>query len=126
MEQDLREFIKNTIRNINEGLPQDYTIKGEIFFDVSVITSSNKSGGMSIKVLSGNLDKEKQVVQRINFRVVNKVEEKISIETGFQIVQRFIKELTSVIPNSDMESEQVYNKSSYKVSKNHRKKKHNI
>ena len=83
MEIRLQEFIKKTIEEINSGLPKDYVVDETIDFKVSVTTSTNKSGGVEIKVVSGGIEKGNELVQTVSFAVVNEVEkEKADKKTG--------------------------------------------
>lgn len=71
METTLQEFIKKTVAEIQSGLPEGYELSDEIAFDISVITTTGKQGKVDIKVISGEVDKENQIVHNINFGVVH-------------------------------------------------------
>jgi hypothetical protein len=71
MEIRLQEFIRKTIEEINSGLPGDYVVDDTIDFEVSVTTSTNKSGGLEIKILSGEISKNNELVQKVFFSIIN-------------------------------------------------------
>lgn len=71
MEIRLQEFVRKTIDEITSGLPDNYVVDDTIDFEVSVTTSTNKSGGIEIKVLSGEISKENELVQKVFFSVIN-------------------------------------------------------
>ena len=71
MDSTIKDFIRKAVQDIHAGLPEGYEISDEIEFDISVVTTINKKGGMNIKIASGEIDKEKQTVHSINFGVVN-------------------------------------------------------
>jgi len=71
MDIRLQEFVRKTIEEITSGLPGDYVVDDTIDFEVSVTTSTNKSGGIEIKVLSGEISKENELVQKVFFSVIN-------------------------------------------------------
>lgn len=57
MEIRLQEFIRKTIVEINSGMPDAFVIDETIDFEVPVTTSTSKSGGLEIKVLTGEISK---------------------------------------------------------------------
>lgn len=71
MEIRLQEFIRKTIEEINSGLPDDFVVDETIDFEVTVTTSTNKSGGLEIKVLTGKISKENELVQKVFFSIIN-------------------------------------------------------
>ena len=71
MDIRLQEFVRKTIEETTSGLPGDYVVDDTIDFEVSVTTSTNKSGGIEIKVLSGEISKENELVQKVFFSVIN-------------------------------------------------------
>ena len=71
MDASIKDFIKKTIEEIQAGLPAEYDISDEIKFDISLITTDNKKGGVNIKIASGEIDKEKQTIHNISFGVIN-------------------------------------------------------
>ncbi len=97
MNDSIKDFIQKTLLEINEGLPSEYEINDEINFDISLITTTNKRGGLDIKIASGEIDKEKQTVHRINFGVINpkKQQETWAIQ-GNSIISLITKGLSSL------------------------------
>jgi hypothetical protein len=71
MDATIKDFIQKTVEEIHSALPDGYEISDEIEFDISLITTTNKKGGVNIKIANGEINKEKQTVHSINFGVVN-------------------------------------------------------
>ena len=71
MENSLKEFIQKTIEEINSGLPENYVVDDAIEFEVSVSTKQSKSGGLEIKILTGEISNSNEFVQKVSFAVVN-------------------------------------------------------
>lgn len=90
MSISLQEFVRKTIEEINAGIPKGYVIEETIDFEVSVTTSTNKTGGIEIKVLSGSIEKENQIVQTVLFSVINKVDKKRSEKNAGDAVIKLI------------------------------------
>jgi|GEM_PF-5277686 len=97
MEIRLQEFVRKTIEEINAGLPQGYVVEETIDFEVSLATSTNKSGGVEIKVVSGGIEKGNELVQIVSFSVVNEVDkersEKKSGDTVLKYIDKGLKKL---------------------------------
>ncbi|MEI8201460.1 MAG: hypothetical protein WCH34_00495 [Bacteroidota bacterium] len=104
MEILLQEFISKTLEEINEGLPGGYIIEGTIDFEVSLTTSTNKSGKVEIKVISGGLEKGNELVQNVYFSVINELEkkrsEKNSADTIFKYIEKGLKKINTISEKS--------------------------
>lgn len=92
MDSTIKDFIRKAVQDIHEGLPEGYEISDEIEFDISVVTTVNKKGGMNIKIASGEIDKEKQTVHSINFGVVNPKQKEAALQKNATAVIGYIKE----------------------------------
>lgn len=88
MEINLQLFIRKTLEEINAGLPENYVVDDTIDFEVSVTTSNNKSGGLEIKVVSGQLSKGNELVQKVYFSVIN---QKVKTESDKRAADNAIK-----------------------------------
>jgi len=75
-EPKLTNFVKRTIEELSGGLPKNHRVDSRLFFELSVLTSVNKKGGIDIKVASGDISSETQNLQKIKFSVVNEISEK--------------------------------------------------
>lgn len=105
-EPSLTEFIQKTIDEINNALPDGYAIDESIDFEISVITTRTKEGGLDVKVVSGKMTDDKEILQKINFSIVNSEEQEKSIKkTGDTIIKYFTKAITELtkIPNIQQE-----------------------
>lgn len=103
MEIRLQEFIKKTINEITSGLPENYVIDEAIDFEVSVTTTTNKSGGLEIKVLSGDISKSNEIVQNVYFSVIN---QKNKNQSDKKAVNSFITSIEKVIKTLGKYSDQ--------------------
>lgn len=86
----LSEYIRKTIEEINSGLPTGYVIDDTIDFEVSVTTSTNKSGGVEIKVISGGIEKGNEIVQSVFFSVINENQKQKSLKKEGENILRYI------------------------------------
>ena len=97
MEIRLQEFIRKTIEEITSGLPDKYVVDDTIDFEVSVTTSTNKSGGLEIKILSAEISKENELVQKVFFSVINQKDkeqsDKRAVNNTFKLLDKGIKYL---------------------------------
>lgn len=92
MNGTIKDFIKKTLEEIETGLPKGYEISHEIAFNISLITTTNKKGGLNIKIASGEINKEKQTVHSINFGVVNSKKQEETMHQNATSVISYIKQ----------------------------------
>lgn len=66
---ELSNYVKSTIEGIENGLKESYKLKGEIEFELAVINTKEREGGLKIKIVNvgGSLSKEN--VSKIKFKV---------------------------------------------------------
>lgn len=69
MKNNIESFVKESIKNIQKGLPKNFEIVEDIQFEISVSVSENTGGGLDIKLISGKLEDKTEVVQKIKFSV---------------------------------------------------------
>lgn len=97
MENSLKEFIRQTIEEINSGLPENYVVDDAIEFEVSVSTTKTKSGGLEIKILTGEISNSNEFVQKVSFAVINEKHrsqsDKKNASNIIKYIGRGIKEL---------------------------------
>ena len=100
MEIKLQEFVRKTLEEIKAGLPNGYLVEESIDFKVALTTSTNKSGGVEIKVISGGIEKGNELVQIVSFSVINEIEKdrstKSSAETILKYVGKGLKTLNKI------------------------------
>ena len=94
----IKQFIRETIQEIEDALPNGYAIDEAIDFEISVTTTKSKDGGLNIEVFSGKLSEDKEVIHKLNFSVINAAQKeedlKKSSETFFKYLGKGIKEMT--------------------------------
>lgn len=104
METNLNDFVKKTIEEITAGLPTGYVVEDAINFEVSITSTTNKAGGVEIKVVSGGIQKGSELVQTVSFSIVNEVEkDKSAKKTGDNILKylnKGLKKLTKLSANN--------------------------
>lgn len=74
MENDISKLIKETIKSIENGLPEGFEITDDIQFEVQVVTSKTSKGGMDIKLLSAGSQKQDNLTHKITFEVSPKID----------------------------------------------------
>ena len=92
MDGTIKDFIKITVEEIQTGLPEGYEVSDEINFDISVITTTNKKGGLNIKIATGEIDKEKQTIHSIHFGVINPKKQQETMHTTAISIISYIKQ----------------------------------
>jgi hypothetical protein len=90
MEIRLQEFVRKTIDEITSCLPDNYVVDDTIDFEVSVTTSTNKSGGLEIKILTGEIAKGNELVQKVFFSVINQKDKNQSDKRSANNIIKFI------------------------------------
>ncbi len=103
-ELTIKEFVQKTISEIEEAVPHDYEIDDSILFEVSVKTTVNTSGGVDIKIVSGKLSDEKEVIHKIEFSVSNIKRQEKKTQTMINNINSFLlslKELSNKINPND-------------------------
>jgi hypothetical protein len=63
----IAEFIQKTIKEIETSLPEGYAVDESIDFEISVTTTESTGGGIDLKVFSGKLSDDKEVIQKNKF-----------------------------------------------------------
>ena len=86
METSIKEFIRKTTEEIRSGIPDGYEISDEIAFDISLISTTTKSGSIKVQIASGDIDKQKQIVHNVNFGIINSREHNLSISSLVKIL----------------------------------------
>lgn len=116
METALKDFIRKTIEEINAGLPEGYALDEAIEFEVSIMSKTNSSGGIEIKVINGAIEKEKELVQTVNFAIINEKQkaksDKKAANNIIKWIDKGVKQLNkySAIENTEQSSQQVISK----------------
>lgn len=70
-EVTIKEYIQKSIDEVESALREGYAVHETINFEVAVITSRSKNGGLNIKVASGNYIANEETVQRLSFSIIN-------------------------------------------------------
>lgn len=98
----LTEFIQKTIDEIETALPKGYAIDDAINFEICVTTTESKGGGIDLKVIAGKLSDDKEIMQRINFSIVNAAQKNQDFKkTGDNIIKYLGKGITEISKIAD-------------------------
>jgi hypothetical protein len=81
-EPKVTDFVKETLKELSAGVPEKFRLDSKIFFELSVVSSKKKGGGVDIKVVSGSASQEVQNVQKIKFSVTNEESEKKDLKAA--------------------------------------------
>jgi hypothetical protein len=92
----IKEFIKQSIKQIEAGLPSDYQLSSPIAFDLSVANVDKINGGINLQVIKIGGDVSKEQVQRISFSVSSKTQEK----ENYKKAKRLFKDLSKLDSNN--------------------------
>lgn len=99
-ELTINEFIAKTVEEIEAGLPQGYILNDSIDFEISVATRESINGGVDVKIVVGKLSNENEIVQKINFSIVNSEQKDKELRKSGDMVIKYInkgiKELSKV------------------------------
>jgi len=65
----LKDYINSTVEQIMGALPKGIMLKGDIEFNLSVVSTWSAEGGLDLKVLQAGGHKKNQEVQNVKFSV---------------------------------------------------------
>ena len=89
-ELSIKEFISKTVEEIEAGLPQGYILNDSIDFEVAVATRESINGGIDVKIVVGKLSNENEVVQKINFSIINSEQKDKELRKSGDLVIKYI------------------------------------
>ena len=89
-ELTINEFIAKTIQEIEAGLPQGYILNDSIDFEIAVATRESINGGIDVKIVVGKLSNENEVVQKINFSIINSEQKDKELRKSGDLVIKYI------------------------------------
>lgn len=74
-DNDLRDFVSETIRQVREGKGDHFVSGGEISFEIAVAKTTTKSGKAGVAVLEvvkagGHLEQQNENTSKIAFKVI--------------------------------------------------------
>ncbi len=89
-ELTINEFIAKTVEEIEVGLPQGYILNDSIDFEIAVATRESINGGVDLKIVVGKLSNENEVVQKINFSIINSEQKDKELRKSGDLVIKYI------------------------------------
>ena len=97
IDNSISDFIRQSISEIQKGLPEGYELVDEIEFEVSVQAETNRKGDLTFKVISGSQVSSKIQTHKINFSIANpekqKSKEIANAEVSVKVVAGLIQTL---------------------------------
>jgi hypothetical protein len=67
--KELSELVRATIEGVEKGLKEEYTLKGDIEFEVAVVNLESVGGGVKLYVVKLAGEHGKENVTKIKFKV---------------------------------------------------------
>jgi hypothetical protein len=99
-DNSISDFIRQSISEIQNGLPQGYEIVDEIEFEISVEAETNQKGELSFKIVSGEQTNTKVQTHKINFAIANKANQLKKSEAealvNVKVMKSILETLTEV------------------------------
>lgn len=90
-DNSISEFIRQSVSEIQKGLPKGYELVDEIEFEVSVETELNRKGEMTFKIVTGELAKAKTQTHKINFAIANTISQLEKSEAEARVSVKVMK-----------------------------------
>lgn len=90
-DNSISDFIRQSISEIQKGLPQGYEMVDEIEFEVSVEAETNRKGELTFKIVSGEQANSKVQTHRINFAIANTASQLEKSEAEAQVSVKVMK-----------------------------------
>ncbi len=89
----IKEFVRQSVKEVEEALPKGYSVIGNMNFDLSVVNKKSKRGKADIRVIGIGGQAEIQNVQRISFSVGNPERSKQETESALSAFRGFLQAL---------------------------------
>jgi len=70
-ENEIEEFISNTIKQIELGLPKGFILAHELNFDISLTTTKQKQGKIGIHIAGIGGSSESQQTHKVKFSIID-------------------------------------------------------
>jgi len=71
MENEISEFISQSIGQIKKGLSDGYSVEGRFHFDISVTTGKDKAGNIGLQLAGIGLRSNTHQTHRIQFSIID-------------------------------------------------------
>ena len=96
---DIKKFIQESLKQIENAPPKGFRIDDKIQFDISVITTEKVKGGLDIKIASLDSDIASQNIHKIKFSVIDVKAQK----KGWIVAKKILTELSLKMSQIDQE-----------------------
>jgi len=81
--ENLEEFVKNLTTQINDGIPEDYFLKGEIEVELVVVTTKNVGGKIRILIAEAGGKYQKEELSKIKFKIAKRPSGRVVVSRSF-------------------------------------------
>ena len=89
IENEIKEFVSNSIEQIRLTSTKDFLLTGNIDFDISLVTVKEKNGRIGIHIAGVGGSSSIQQVHRVHFSITDKK----SLENNIQLFKKVLKKL---------------------------------
>jgi hypothetical protein len=89
VENEIKEFISKSIEQIRRAPPKDCILRGNIDFDISLVTTKEREGKIGIHVAGVGGSSSIQQVHRVRFSVTDMK----SLESNIDIAKKSIRDI---------------------------------
>ena len=89
----IKNFINQTIKQVNDGTPKGYALTSNIDFDLSIVNQKTGKGKVDVKVLGFGRDVSNQSIQRVKFSIGDPKIVTQQMKNLLDMVKEFSKEM---------------------------------
>lgn len=95
-ENEIKEFVSKSIKQVKSALPKGYVIDGKLDFDISVITSKETSGKIDIQLAGVGRNSNTQQLHRLRFSIADSKSQKKALQDGIIMLRTLVQELAKL------------------------------
>ena len=79
-EMQIKDFIQETMKEIESAINEKYSIEGSVDFELEVGITKTKKNGLNLKVVELGTEKNKDSIQRVNFSIRSKTDPQLQLQ----------------------------------------------
>jgi len=87
-ENEISEFISQSIEQIKKGLQEGYSVEGKFHFDISVTTGKDKAGNIGLQLAGIGFHSNSHQTHRIQFSIIDEK----SLEKNISQARKLLKD----------------------------------
>ena len=96
MKEEIKEFVRGSIKQIKDALPEGFILEGKLDFDVSVTTKSDTEGKLNIKLAGIGRSAQTSQSHRLRFSIVDEKEQEKKEKRGLKMLNSFFGNLAQI------------------------------